>query len=124
MAEMSIQARFTEYLNVVNRAMGEHRDEFPYKQLLHGAEKLLDDKTVGVAVYQRNPDQPHAWFTIAFEDGTFDLLEQGAKNPDMTWKMPEAHVDEVVENPREYIRDPAKLDLDWLKTRIKITDER
>jgi len=30
---LETNALFTQYVNVVNRAMGEHRDEFPWKQL-------------------------------------------------------------------------------------------
>lgn len=120
-ARMDTNALFTQYLNTVNRAIGEHRDEPPYKQLLGLGEKIIGDKKIGVAVYKDDSKTPHDWFTLRLDGKSFTIVEHGKKNPDVSWKVKENHLREVVQNPEEYIRHPYKLDLDWLKTRIGIS---
>ncbi|MGM0576419.1 MAG: hypothetical protein ACQEXJ_11875 [Myxococcota bacterium] len=119
MADLTTAALFTQYLDVVNRAIGQHRDEFPYKQILAGGRKLLGDKHVGVGIYKERGDQPHDWFTIRMlDDGRLDIVEHGKASPDLTWKVREQHLHNVVDDPEPYIDHPAKLDLDWLRTRV------
>jgi hypothetical protein len=110
---------FTQYMDVVNRSIEENRDEFLYKQLLKLGEKLIGDKKIGAAIYQRDPDEPHDWFTLTFKDGKF-YAEHGKHAPDISWKVKEEHLRNVVSNPDPYVKSPAKLDLDWLKTRLQI----
>jgi len=113
---------FTEYLHVVNRALGAHRDETPYKQMLALGEKALGDSTIGVAVYKDDASKPHDWFTVRFSDGKFALEEHGKKpERDFDWKLAREHVDNVIEKPQEFVEKPWKLDLDWLKTRVGVS---
>jgi len=119
MTQLQTDSAFTEYLHVVNRALGEHRDETPYKQILALGEKALDQRTIGVAVFKDDPAKPHDWFTVRFEDGKLSLEEHGKKpERDFDWKIKRAHIDHVVETPQEFVDKPWKLDLDWLKTRV------
>ena len=120
MAELDTNALFTQYVNVVNQALGENRDRVPYKQLLTAAEKLLANRRMGVAVYKDDPTTPHDFFTLTFSDGTFEVAAHGKEEPDFDWKVKEDHLRQVVENPEPYIQQPARLDLDWLKSRLNI----
>lgn len=109
---------FTQYINIVNQAIGENRDRFPYAQALTAAEKMMGDKSINVAVYDQDPDQPHDYFTIKLDDGTFDLEQHGKGDGDVLWSVPNDHLKEVVDNPEPYLEEPAKLDLDWLQKRV------
>jgi len=119
--KLATDALFTQYLNVVNRSLGQNRETFPYKQILDASEKAFDDKTVAVGIYSEDPSQPHDWFVVAYDGGTFSLQEHGKGEADLTWKMKEAHLDEVVENPERYVESPYKLDLDWLKKTVGVS---
>ena len=117
--QLSARAAFTQYLDIVNRALGEHRDETPYRQVFELGEKTLGGKDIGVGMYKDNPNHPHGWFTVRLDDGTFDLVDDSKPDdPDLKWIVRRDHVDHVIEEPAEFIADPWKLDLDWLRSTV------
>lgn len=111
-------ALFTEALNVVNGALAEHKDSLPYKPILSGSEKVLGDRNIGVAVYEKDPSAPFDFFTIRFREGAFELVSRGKQEPEVAWKVSREYLQKVTENPQDYIEHPAKLDWDWLKSRV------
>lgn len=115
-------ALFAQYLNVVNKALHERSDDAPYKQLIGAGKKVLQDKEIGVAIYKDQPSAPHDFFTINFRGGSFNLLKHGKAEPDTSWKLPETHMRSVVDDPDPYIAQPAKLKLDWMKSRIGLSN--
>lgn len=121
MVQIGSAAAFTQYLKVVNEAMGLHRKEQPWKVLFDMGGKIYGDKRIGVAMYDTQADQPHDYFTLSFDkdSGTFEMEEHGKAEPDIEWKLPESHVREVIENPEPYKKNPAKLDLDWMAKRLR-----
>jgi len=121
MTQLTTDALFTQYLHVVNAAIGKHRGEFPYGPMIDLGERMLAGKKIGAAVYKDDPDQPHEFFTLKFSGGTFDLVSHGQDDDiDTTWKVKERHLQNVVDDPQTYEEQPYKLDLDWLKTRLGI----
>ena len=116
-AKLDTNALFTQYVNVVNRAIGANEDRFPFKQLLSMGEKILGDKKIGAAVYKDDPDSPHEYFTLTLDNGRLDA-RHGKEAPDTEWKVKQEHLENVIEDPQTYIDNPAKLDLDWLETRM------
>lgn len=120
MATLDTNALFTQYLNVVNQAIGNHKNQFPYKQLIDAGDKILGDTKIDAAIYKRDADNPHHHATIIWSDGTFELQAHEKPEGDdvITWKMAQAHLEEVVDNPDPYKANPARLNLDWLKTRF------
>lgn len=118
MTQLETNALFTQYINVVNRSMGENKDKMPYKLMFDARNKLLEDDRIGVAVYKTDAKTPHDWFTITLKDGTFQVLDHGKKTPDVTWRVKQDHLQNVVEHSDEFVKNPMKLDLDWLKTRL------
>jgi hypothetical protein len=108
------------YLDVVNRALEAHRDEFPFEQIIEAGEKLAEDSEIGVSVYKTDPGNPHDSYTIAFSDERFELVAHGQENPDIGWKVKEEYLEKVVDHPQRYIENPAKLDFDWLWSRLGI----
>lgn len=115
---LSLDARFAEYADVISRAIGAHRQSFPYSQILRLADTLIGGKRIGMAVYKTDPNHPHAFYTMTFENGRFGMVDRGKVDPHMTWKIRESHIDEVIENPDMFIEHPARLDLSWLKNRL------
>lgn len=115
--KLDTNALFTQYVDIVNRAIGEHRDEAPFQQLLSMGEKIMGDRKVGAAVYQKDPSEPHDYFTLRFEAGKL-RAEHGKNAPDISWKVKEDYLRKVVAEPETYVKHPTKLDLDWLESRL------
>jgi len=113
-------SKFTRYLNVANAALDRHYEDFPYKQLIRAGNNLLEGRNLGVAVYKHDASQPHDYFTVQWRDGSLQLLEHGKRDPDLSWKVRESYLDEVIDNPEPYIEHPAKLDWQWLKSRVDL----
>jgi len=111
---------FVDYLNTCNAALDAHKNEFPYDKIIAAGDKMLDGKKLGVAIYKDDPDKPHDFFTVRFSGGAFELLKHGKDDPNVAWKTSQEHMRQVVENKQEYIEHPAKLDLDWMKSRVGI----
>lgn len=117
-SQLNSTAVFTQYVDVVNRSIGKNRDDFPFKQMLTAADRLLDDKKIAVAIYKEDPDEPHDWMMMRFDDGSFRIAQHGKGDASLTWRAKEDYVRKVVESPQEYIDHPSKLDFDWLKSRL------
>lgn len=111
---MNTHALFVQYVDVVNQAIGQHRDEVPYKQLVQLGDKALGDEPFGVAVYKGDDDTPHDTFQLRLSDGTLEVVEHGLSGESIAWKVPEAHLRKVVDEPQAFIDGPEKLNLDWL----------
>lgn len=120
-SKLNSSALFTQYVDIVNRSLGENRDEFPFDKLLDATDDFLGDRQISVAIYKDDPKNPHDWFTIGFDDGTFGIAQRGKSDgSDIDWRVSEDYLRKVVTNPDRYIENPARLDFDWLKARVGI----
>jgi len=111
---------FNEALQVMNKAIIENSDRFPYGQIMRVSEKAVGDRRIGVAVYNRDVDAPYDFYTLALKNGRLELLSHGKEEPDITWKVSRDYLKEVADNEEKYIGHPERLDLDWLKSRFNI----
>lgn len=116
----STETLFLEYLNTLNQALDAHREEAPYKQLIDLGQKLMDDKKIGIAIYKSDPSSPHDFYTVKFTDGRLAFVSHGKEAPDHSWKVKESFMQDVVKDKQTYIQNPAKLDWDWLRSRLGI----
>lgn len=113
-------ALFVDYLNTCNTVLAKNKDEFPFDEIIAQANKILAGKTIGVSVYKDDPERPRETFTVAMTKGVLHFVESKMR-PNLTWKVKEEYMRQVVDNQREYIEHPTKLDLDWLKSRIGLS---
>lgn len=111
---------FTRALNVINAALAKHGGDTPYAQLIAASEKVLSDRNLGVAVYESDASAPFDYYTLRFRNGAFELLSRGKQEPDAAWKVSRDYLQGVVDHADEYIEHPAKLDWDWLKSRVGV----
>jgi hypothetical protein len=118
LADRDTTSLFTETLNVINAAMAKHADSALLKPLLSAGEKLLEDREIGVAIYDSDASAPFDYFTIRCRDRSFELVSHGKKHPDVTWKVSRDYLEKVADNPQDYIDNPIKLDWDWLRSRL------
>ncbi|MCB2081765.1 MAG: hypothetical protein H6908_01745 [Hyphomicrobiales bacterium] len=110
-----VDALFKAYLEVCNKAMDANKDRFPYKHIWEAVEKVLADKEIEIRVID---DQPKAAYTLRIGNHHIEIAN-GEKHSDDGWKVSTSYLKEVVEHPEEYIRNPAKIDWEWLRYRLR-----
>lgn len=118
--EADTQALVTNYFNIANTAMAEHKNEFPYNQLRKVGDKVLGGKSIGVGIYKDNPKTPHDFYTYKFQNNGFEFVGRGKKDPDLEFHCSEKYLSKVNADPKKYIDSPAQLDWDWLKSRMSL----
>jgi hypothetical protein len=111
---------FMGALDVINASLEHNREGKIFRGLMSLAERSMVGRQIGVAVYRDDPDTPHDYFTVRFHKGRIELLARGKESPDIAWKVSQDYLQDVVENEQDYVENPAKLDLDWLKDRLGI----
>lgn len=114
----NIETTFTNAINVFNTAIDKHANEPLMKPIVTAANKLLDDKKIGVAVYKSAPTKPFDYYTLEFDDSRFQIVSHGKEEPNIAWRVSRSYLEDVVKNADDYIENPMKLDLEWLKDRL------
>ena len=104
---------FERYLDICNQAIEKNKDKFPYMQIWRarwnqrGAENILQ-----CAVYD---DRPKVIYTLLLtEDMTIKILEKKRFTAKDAWPFKYSYLKHVVDNPQDYIDNPATLDWGWL----------
>ena len=109
---------FNDALQVMNKAILENADRFPYGQIMKLGEKVLGGKEIGVAVYASDSSSPFDYFTVEFKNGKLELVSHGKEHPAITWKVSRDYLAKVAGDPEHYIERPERLDLDWVRSRL------
>lgn len=109
---------FMGYLDVVNEALDEHDDTPIVGDLLSLMGKVGEGRKFGAAIYKSDPQNPFDYFTVRLSDGKVELDSRGKSDPDIDFRVSQDFLVEVNEHPKDYVRNPAKLDIDWLKSRL------
>jgi hypothetical protein len=108
---------FQQYLQICNRAIEQNRNKFPYTEIW-GARfaKLGSDKEaiLQAIIYD---DRPKVEFTLRLtKDMKIEIVEKKPIPDGEEWPFTYQYLKRVVDNPKEYIENPAKLEWGWLKT--------
>ena len=111
---------FMGYLDVINDALEKHTDTPVIGDLADWIADLTESKKFGAAIYDSDPQSPYDYFTVRIADGKVELDSRGKNEPDIGWRVSKDFLMEVNENRQDYIDNPMKLDLEWLKSRVGI----
>jgi len=111
-------ALFARYLDICNAALEEHGDELPYEQLLELGKLVVGRATIGVFIYDHDPNRPVAAYTVRFQDGRLEPISIGIQQVEWTWDLPLKHVEQVVNEPIDYLHDPSLLDWSWVQAEL------
>jgi hypothetical protein len=109
-----IHQLFEAFLEVCNRAIETHKDEFPYKHIWEAAETLQSDDGMHVSIYD---DEPKGDYQLKIHDKQIELLQENAPPRPAGWRINTSHMRQVISDPDAYINEPTKLDWLWLKHR-------
>lgn len=111
-----VDALFRQYLEICNQALSSHREVFPYKQIWGAVQCAAGDKAVRVAIYD---DQPKTAYELHLGEDHIEAEPDGLHMDSPVCRMNLSYLKQVVEHPEEYIHNPARLDWDWLKNRLR-----
>jgi len=115
--EQEYEKIFQQYLEICNRAIEQNRKKFPYTEIWGARFSALEaqkDATLQAIVYD---DRPKVVFTLRLtKDMKIEIVEKKHITADKEWPFTYQYLKRVVDNPREYIENPAKLEWGWLKT--------
>lgn len=102
------------YIEVVNDAIEEAEDSLLLAIDAWFTEAVLDDTEIAIGLFDDDEDDIDVWFTLHFEDNELTLEAEGKDDPDVKWRVPRAHIENVLDDPDDFVDHPSKLDLDWL----------
>lgn len=109
---------FLGALDVLNKSMDNFRDKPVLKDLLALVDGQTAGRKFGVAVYADDPEKPFDYYTIRLHNKRFEMVSRGKDAPDIDWKVSTEFLQDINDNPQDYISNPLKFDLDWLKHRL------
>ncbi len=104
---------FERYLDICNQALKKNKDTFPYMEIWGARWKNVKPDTVfQCAIYD---DRPKIIYTLQLtKNMTLKILKKSHAPPEDAWPFKYSYLKHVVDNPGNYIDNPANLDWGWL----------
>lgn len=122
-SELTDRALLNQYLSVTNDSLERNADDAKVKPFIGAANKLLGNKQIAVGVEHTRDAGKTTWFTVGYDDGSFDLQSRAMDDEpdsDLKWVAKRDHMVEVVTNPEPYVDNPYRIDLDWLRKHVEL----
>lgn len=106
---------FQEYLGICNLAIERNKSKFPFTEIWGARFKeLRAEATLHAIVYD---DRPKVSFKLRLtKDMKIEIMEKKPLPSEEEWPFTYQYLKRVVDNPQDYIENPAKLEWGWLKT--------
>jgi len=113
---------FKSYIDICNRALEKNKDRFPFNCILNGIKNIGKATPVRVKIID---DTCQPQFHLQLKDGEihYDITNcqnicqschVGCGAGKNLWSVKASYLEDVVQNPMEYIENPAKLDWEWV----------
>lgn len=102
------------YVNICNRALSSNKEQFPFKQILGAAKKSEKGKQIEVQIAGDNVIDS---YIFSIEDGKIVVnphAECAQCDCDRKWHLEWPYLLDVLKNPKNYIKNPAKINWDWI----------
>ena len=105
---------FHQYLEICNQAIEHNKNKFPYTEIWGARfDKLETEATLEAIIYD---DRPKAVFNLRLtKDMKIEIVKKKLLSDEEEWPFTYQYIKRVVDNPKEYIENPAKLEWGWLK---------
>lgn len=106
---------FQQYLEICNQAIEQNKNKFPYTEIWGERMKLVEDEMkIEAIVYDDRPKI--AYMLRLTKDMKIEIVEKKPTPPQEAWPFTYQYLKRVVDNPQEYIENPARLEWGWLET--------
>ena len=105
---------FHDYLEICNQAIEKNKHIFPYTEIWGARLKALkEEMKVEAIIYD---DRPKVAFLLRLTpEMKIEIIEKKNLPPEEAWPFTYKYLRRVVDNPQDYIENPAKLEWGWLK---------
>ena len=110
-------ALFLAYLRVCNEALEANKDCYPYMRIMQEIEVRLKSHAVRVAIIGKDENHPEALYDLVIEDQRL-AVKPPHKKPRVIcpWRITRQFLEDVAQNPKAYINNPAQLKWEWLNS--------
>lgn len=106
---------FQQYLEICNRAIEQNKNKFPYTEIWGARLKALEEEIkIQAVVFDDRPKL--AYMLRLTRDMKIEIAEKKVIPPEDSWPFSYQYLKRVVDNPKEYIENPARLEWGWLQT--------
>lgn len=117
--DLELTNSFIGFLDVCNQALESNKETFPYRQMLAASQKVFGDRNIAIRIYEDDDlNCPAGTLTIRLHGDRFEPVTEGERDAAFHLKVKRSYLDRVVQNRKDYIRHPEKLDWEWLKSRF------
>jgi hypothetical protein len=124
MIEHSGHTLLTEAMRVINRAIDAHRDAPGCREIVARTSAPRGPVLFGVGVYEGDPERIVDRYTIRAHEGRLEMVEHGHTELAIDWRVTAEDLRRIVAKPDRYLRDPGRLPLAWLESRLGIRERR
>lgn len=106
---------FQQYLEICNQALEQNKGKFPYTEIWGARLKTLkEEMNIHAVVFDDRPKL--AYMLRLTKDMKIEIAGKKTTPPEDAWPFTYQYLKRVVDNPQEYMANPAKLEWGWLKT--------
>lgn len=118
---------FQSYIDVCNKALEFNRDRFPYNHILSTIKETEIGNDMPVAIRVINDQgEPHFFLRLNGNQIVFDTFyytnqccngcdkDCSFKTNENVWVVRSSYLENVILNKDEYIKNPAKLNWEWI----------
>lgn len=105
---------FQQYLEICNRAIELNKGKFPYTEIWGARLKdLKEEMEIHTVVFD---DRPKLSYLLRLtKDMKIEIAEKKEMPPEDAWPFTYQYLKRVVDNPKEYLENPARLEWGWLR---------
>jgi len=105
---------FQKYLDICNQAIEYNKNKFPYTEIWGAHFNALKTEAILEAVVY--DDRPKLSCKLRLtKDMRIEIIEKKPIELQDEWPFNYRYLKRVVDNPKEYIENPAKLEWGWLR---------
>ena len=108
---------FQQYLEICNQAIEKNKKKFPYTEIWGARFDKMDSAKEAILQATVYDDRPKCVFTLRLtKDMKIEVVGNRHVPDDEEWPFTYQYLKRVVDHPKKYIDNPAKLEWGWLKT--------
>jgi hypothetical protein len=113
--EIEYEKIFQQYLDVCNRAIEQNKGKFPYTEIWGSRLKdLKEEIKIHAVVFD---DRPKLSYMLRLtKEMKIEIAETKDLPAEDAWPFTYQYLKRVVDNPDDYIANPARLEWGWLQT--------
>jgi len=115
--EQDYEQVFQKYLEICNQAIEQNKNKFPYTEIWGARFNSLEKEAMLRAIIY--DDRPKAAFMLRLtKDMKIEIAEKKPLPPEEEWPFTYQYLKRVVDNPKDYIDNPANLEGGGLKAAL------